>query len=242
MRLRHLAIPIMTLLLLSGCAYYHVVESGDTLYDMSREYGVSVNDIQEANPGIDPYNLQIGQKVKIPRFPDQHLNDFQGGNRRLKPTPTPRPYYTPNPSVEPTPPPYQEPTPRPQQRTRFIWPVQGGHIAARYGDSRDGVTSHGLDIEAPLGTPVRAAESGTVLLASDRFKGYGNMVIIKHSGGLVSIYAHNRVNKVKKDDQVKRGQIIAEVGQTGRVDRPTLHFEIRIGSQAVDPLGYLPSR
>ena len=126
--------------------------------------------------------------------------------------------------------------------TRFIWPIDGGRIIHRFGDHDGSIVTHWLDIEAPEGTPIRAAAAGTVILSSDRFHGYGNMIIVRHESNFVSIYAYNKRNLVRENQQVGQGQLIAEVGRTGRVEKPTLHFEIRIGSQAVDPLQYLPSR
>ncbi|HPM78063.1 MAG TPA: M23 family metallopeptidase [bacterium] len=261
--MRYAILPALLLLLLalSGCAYYHVIETGDTMYDLSKEYGVSVQEIQEANPGVDPYNLQIGEKLKIPRFPEDRVSDITGRHRTPEPTKTPKPVErTPKPT--PTPKPYEKPEPTPEMNSRpeptpqptpatapeensgenkFVWPVQG-KIANKFGDRQAGVILHGLEIAAPVGTPVYAAEAGTVIMASNRFKGYGNMVIIKHSNGFVSIYAYNQRLWVKKDQRVKRGQKIAEVGQSGRAEKPMLLFELRIGSQAVDPLKYLPAR
>jgi len=262
--LRYAILPALLLMLLalSGCAYYHVIESGDTMYDLSKEYGVSVQEIQEANPGVDPYNLQIGEKLKIPRFPEERVSDATGRYRTPEPTKTPKPVER---TPKPTPPPRPderpeptpemnarpEPTPEPTPATapveengenKFIWPVQGGKVVRKFGDRRAGVVDHGLEIEAPAGTPVYAVEAGTVIMASSRFKGYGNMVIVKHNNGFVSIYAFNQRLWVKKDQRVKRGQKIAEVGQSGRAEKPMLHFELRIGSQAVDPLKYLPAR
>ncbi|MHA1569080.1 MAG: LysM peptidoglycan-binding domain-containing protein, partial [Alphaproteobacteria bacterium] len=105
-----IAVALCLLTLLAGCAYYHVVEEGDTLYEMSREYGVSVQEIQRANPGIDPYNLQIGQRVKIPRLPNQTLSDYTGRHDTPRPTHTPWQRTTPTPSIDRTPPTWR-PTP-----------------------------------------------------------------------------------------------------------------------------------
>ncbi len=243
--------PVLLLLvcwLLAGCSYYHVVESGDTLYKLSHDYGVSVQDIQRANPGVDPYNLQVGDRIKIPRAPNQTLRDYSEQNPRAN-RQTPRPVATPTPRPQPTPrinatPRPQPPTPTPEPNTaaRFLWPLDGGTIVHKFGDRDGGVVMRWLDIEAAEGTPVRAAAAGTVILSSDRFRGYGNMIIIRHDDNFVSIYAYNKKNLVQENQQVKQGQLIAEVGRTGRVEKPTLHFEIRIGSQAVDPLLYLPRR
>ena len=91
----------------------------------------------------------------------------------------------------------------------------------------------------PEGTPILAIESGVVAY-SDRLRGYGNIVIIRHAGALMSVYAHNQINLVREGEQVQRGTVIAKVGRTGRVTGPHLHFEIRQNNTARDPLRYLP--
>ena len=91
----------------------------------------------------------------------------------------------------------------------------------------------------PAGTSVRAAESGVVVYSGDGLKGYGNLVLIKHPNGYVTAYANNGELDVKRGEQVKRGQIIAKSGDTGNVNAPQLHFELRKGSTPVDPTSYL---
>jgi murein DD-endopeptidase MepM/ murein hydrolase activator NlpD len=119
----------------------------------------------------------------------------------------------------------------------FLWPVSG---AVNSGFGPRGSSFHdGVDIAAPEGTPIRAVEAGEVIY-SDQLRGYGNMVIVRHGGGVVSVYAHNQINLVREGQQVARGEIIARVGSTGRVTAPHLHFEIRQNNLAQDPLLYLP--
>ena len=119
----------------------------------------------------------------------------------------------------------------------FLWPVSG---AVNSGFGPRGSSFHdGLDIAAPEGTPIRAVEHGEVIY-SDQLRGYGNIVIIRHSGGIVSVYAHNQVNLVRDKQQVARGEVIALVGSTGRVTGPHHHFEIRKNNLAQDPTRYLP--
>jgi murein DD-endopeptidase MepM/ murein hydrolase activator NlpD len=97
----------------------------------------------------------------------------------------------------------------------------------------------GVDIAAPEGTPIRAIQGGEVIY-SDQLRGYGNIVILRHEGGMVSVYAHNQVNLVREGQRVARGEEIAKVGSTGRVTGPHLHFEIRKNNTARDPVQYLP--
>jgi hypothetical protein len=123
---------------------------------------------------------------------------------------------------------------------KFIWPVQG-RIIEGFGHDRSGERNDGINIAAADGTPIRAAASGTVTYTGNELKGYGNLVLIKHSGGYVTAYAHAGSIKVGRGDVVAKGQIIGTTGATGDVDRPQLHFEIRKGVQAVDPEHYLVS-
>jgi murein DD-endopeptidase MepM/ murein hydrolase activator NlpD len=116
----------------------------------------------------------------------------------------------------------------------FRWPARGRIIEAFKAGGNDGI-----NIAVPEGTSVRAAESGVVAYAGDELKGYGNLVLIRHPNGFVTAYANNGELDVKRGDTVKRGQVIAKSGQTGNVNSPQLHFELRKGSTPVDPTGYL---
>lgn len=121
------------------------------------------------------------------------------------------------------------------EKADFRWPARGRVIAGFSG--RGG--NEGINIAVPEGTPVKAAEGGTVAYAGSELKGYGNLVLIRHPNGYVSAYAHNGELKVKRGDAVKRGQVVANSGQTGNVSSPQLHFELRKGSAPVDPTPYL---
>jgi murein DD-endopeptidase MepM/ murein hydrolase activator NlpD len=98
----------------------------------------------------------------------------------------------------------------------------------------------GIDIAAPRGTPVRAAAPGRVVHSDWSISGYGNLVIIEHRGGLVTLYAHNRVNRVRVGQYVEAGQVVSEVGRTGHATGPHLHFEVRRDGKPRDPLDFLP--
>ena len=140
----------------------------------------------------------------------------------------------------------QEPrelAPAPVARTggKFHWPVEGP-ILARFGP-REGVgRNDGINIGAQVGAPVRAAENGVVVYAGNELRGYGNLLLVRHSGGWTSAYAHNSELLVDRGANVSRGQVIAQVGRSGGVSEPQSHFELRKGADAVDPLDYLESR
>jgi murein DD-endopeptidase MepM/ murein hydrolase activator NlpD len=116
----------------------------------------------------------------------------------------------------------------------FRWPARGRIIQGFKSGGNDGI-----NISVPSGTSVRAAESGTVVYSGDGLKGYGNLVLIKHPNGFVTAYGNNGELDVKRGEQVKRGQVIAKSGDTGNVNSPQLHFELRKGSTPVDPTSYL---
>jgi murein DD-endopeptidase MepM/ murein hydrolase activator NlpD len=120
----------------------------------------------------------------------------------------------------------------------FRWPVRGRVIGA-FCPKPNGVQNDGINLAVPEGTPVKAADDGVVAYAGNELKGYGNLVLVRHSNGYVSAYANASELLVKRGDTVKRGQTIARAGQTGNVSSPQLHFEIRKGSTPVDPSKYL---
>jgi murein DD-endopeptidase MepM/ murein hydrolase activator NlpD len=121
----------------------------------------------------------------------------------------------------------------------FRWPARGRVISGS-GAMTNGQQNDGINLALPEGTPVHAAEDGVVAYAGSELKGYGNLVLVRHSNGFVTAYAHASEIMVKRGDQVRRGQVIAKSGQTGNVSSPQLHFEIRKGSTPVDPTQYLP--
>jgi murein DD-endopeptidase MepM/ murein hydrolase activator NlpD len=120
----------------------------------------------------------------------------------------------------------------------FRWPVRG-RIISGFGDKANGQNNDGINIAAPEGTPFKAAEDGVVAYAGNELKGFGNLVLVRHSNGYVTAYAHASEVSVKRGDTVRRGQVIGKTGQTGSVGSPQLHFEVRKGSTPVDPMSYL---
>ncbi len=139
--------------------------------------------------------------------------------------------------------------PQPQKKTyvriaespRWQWPVNG-EVTERFGPQRTGVANQGITITAAEGTPIHAAQSGTVAFVGTGVRDYGNMVILRHGDGTLSAYSHLRDMAVKKDDAVKGGTVIATVGKTGNAKAPQLHFALREGERAIDPLSKLPQQ
>jgi murein DD-endopeptidase MepM/ murein hydrolase activator NlpD len=122
----------------------------------------------------------------------------------------------------------------------FQWPVTGGIIIGRYGYATDGSRNDGINIRADRGAPIAAANAGIVSYVGSEVRGYGNLVLVRHAGNWVTAYAHADQVLVNSGDQVSAGQTIATVGTTGSVSEPQLHFELRRGAEAVDPVRYLP--
>ncbi len=205
----------------------HVVRRGDTLERIARRRGVSARRLAAANGIHPPYRIYPGQALRLPG----------SGRVAKRPAPPPRRAKSGSPrTVSLAPPP-------PRAGKRFLWPVQGP-VAVGFGNRGKGVRNDGINILARRGTGVRAAENGVVAYSGNAVRGFGNLVLIKHAGGWMSAYAHNEVLLVRTGQKVRRGQTISRVGSTGSVNRPQLHFELRRGRRAVDPLRYLgpPSR
>ena len=194
----------------------HTVQPGETLYHIAQVYGVSVDSIMAANAISDPRQLRVGQALTIPNGEDSGPPPAMASA-----------FAAPDPwSV-------------PRADRQFAWPVTAGVVSSPFG-IRNGVMHDGVDIAAPAGTPVLAADEGVVMYAG-RERGYGNLVIVQHSGSYATVYAHNRRNLVDTGARVARGQEIAEMGTSGRASGPNLHFEIRYQNRAQNPLAYLPA-
>jgi murein DD-endopeptidase MepM/ murein hydrolase activator NlpD len=143
--------------------------------------------------------------------------------------------------IEPPPPkpaPKGDPLPALKPNSPFIWPVDG-KVISKFGPAKDNLRNDGINIAAPVGAPVKASAAGVVAYAGNELRGFGNMVLLRHADGWVTAYAHNSSLLVKKGDKVGQGQTIARVGSSGNVDSPQLHFELRQGTKAVDPLKVL---
>jgi murein DD-endopeptidase MepM/ murein hydrolase activator NlpD len=205
----------------------HIVRPGDTLYSISRSTGVGVSDLARANNLRAPYSISIGQALRIPggvSVPAQREASAPAASGDVADIARTVSYEA----------------PPPKKPALFDWPVQGAIIGS-YGLSTAGKRNDGVNIAAPVGTPVRAAADGEVVYRGSELDGYGNLILIKHEDGFVTAYAHNDAMLVKKGDRVRQGQVIAKVGQTGSASEPQLHFEIRQNLKAVDPVALLGS-
>ena len=240
----------------------HVVRPGETLFAVGRTYNMNPYQIADYNGLSHNVSLKVGQRLRIPghnamarnqapvrqQQPQQQAynaplkqqqNNTANLDQQLSTTP-------PKQSVVRQPVAQIDPQQTQQQTadiagSGFRWPVRG-RVISTFGQKPNGMRNEGINISVPMGTSVRAAESGVVAYAGNELKGYGNLVLIRHENGWVTAYAHNSSLFVKRGDTVKRGDIIAKAGQTGSVTSPQLHFEVRKGASAVNPLKYLDSR
>jgi murein DD-endopeptidase MepM/ murein hydrolase activator NlpD len=227
----------------------HVVKSGDTLMSVARQNGVTVTALAHANHIQPTAKLSVGDRLTIPAGgPSVAVTQAARAPQVAQPRPglpekTKVASATPVQSVQVA---KEEPrttetvvkTAEPSgAMPSFRWPVRG-RVIAGFG-SKNGTQNDGINLAVPEGTPIKAADDGVVAYAGNELKGYGNLVLIRHSNGYVSAYAHASELMVKRGDTIKRGQVIAHAGQTGNVTSPQLHFEIRKGSSPVDPTQYL---
>jgi len=201
---------------------YHVVERHQTLYRICKTYQVDLKEVASANGITDRSRIQTGQRIFIPGAKrvlkvEIHIDDVvaeETGTEKEKVVEKPD-----------------------SKEVDFIWPVEG-----KRGDlfeEAERKMHQGVDILAPAGTPVKASRSGRVTYSGNAIRGYGNLIILRHSEELVTVYAHNQVNLVEEGNWVEREQIIARVGRTGNASGPHLHFEIRKNNKAVNPLLFL---
>jgi murein DD-endopeptidase MepM/ murein hydrolase activator NlpD len=233
---------------LAPTAGVHVVAPGETLHSISRLYGKPVMMIAKANNIPPDTMLKVGDRITIPGevaaaapAPAAPAASPPRGEASVGSIATADSPHSAR-VVSPTPPeaaPSAVKTAEPAgSLPSFRWPVRG-RVIAGFGPSPSGTQNDGINVAVPEGTPVKSAEDGVVAYAGNELKGYGNLVLIRHSNGFVTAYAHASEIMVKRGDAVKRGQVIAKSGQTGNVTSPQLHFEIRKGATPVDPAQYL---
>ncbi|MGM4987701.1 peptidoglycan DD-metalloendopeptidase family protein [Tardiphaga sp. 841_E9_N1_2] len=244
-----------------GASTTHFVNRGDTLMSISRRNNVPVAELARANGLAPTAQLKLGSKITVPGARTANAAPAAA------PLAAPVAAVTAAPagavtsaavarvaSAEPaqkarlasattTP---EEIAPESPTKAAdatgalptFRWPVRG-RVVTGYGAKTNGKSNDGINVAVPEGTPIKAAEDGVVAYSGNELKGYGNLVLVRHSNGYVTAYAHASELMVKRGETIKRGQVIGKSGQSGEVTSPQLHFEIRKGSSPVDPLQFL---
>ena len=205
----------------------YVVKPGESLALIAYRHGLTLGEMVAVNGIEPPYQIEPGQVLVIPekegasRSQDKETIRQEGADTSSSMTPPP-----------------------PLSEEGFLWPVDGELIGG-FEDNRDSGRSGGVNIAARMGTPVLAADNGIVAYAGEALSGYGQMIMLRHAEGYVTLYAHNDAILVREGEVVGRGQMIAEVGDSGDVTESQLHFELRKGTAPIDPtrvLAGLPGR
>jgi murein DD-endopeptidase MepM/ murein hydrolase activator NlpD len=192
------------------------IYNGQTVWDVAQAYGVSVEEIVAANGLSSPDFVRAGQRLVVP------VQSSALSPRRVAAAIAESAGSVASSAVV--------------LAQGFIWPARG-RLSSGFGWRR--LRHHdGIDIAAPYGAPITAARDGTVVFAG-WYYAYGKTVIVSHGNGLQTIYGHASRVLVQRGDQVKKGELIAHVGSTGRSTGPHLHFEVRINGRAVNPMKYL---
>lgn len=265
-----LPVLLLVVLLLGGCSpsrgIYHTVEEGQTLYRISRTYGVDERHLARINRLDDPTRLRAGQRLFIP-----DVDRVRRVQVSEKPSPeTPRTSLSKPTVVKTAPPPLTEKkqvsapaaaagktsvpkkpaisAPVPARTTavslhapvkgKFLWPL-AGEVVRRFGEAGD-PPCKGLEIAVARGTPVLSAAAGRVIYSGDGIRSYGNLVILKHDDDFFTVYGFNDNNMVKAGTFVSKGDRLALSGAPPAGGTPRLYFEIRHGKDPVNPIFYLP--
>ena len=258
----------------------YIVQSGDTLYSVSRKTGVSVDSLKSAN-GLSNGAIRVGQSLIIPGGHNTEvaaatpsaataktatpaaLPETKQVTTPIKTAAASQPAAT-QPAAEPTKTAQNEPAkpaaepavakgsdttmnqaenvavvaPQATGISKMRWPAQG-RILSSFGQKEGSSTNDGIDIMAPEGSSVKAAENGVVIYAGDGLKEFGNTVLIRHENNIVTVYGHNSKILVQRGQKVRRGDEIAKSGMSGNASTPRVHFEVRKNSSPVNPIKYL---
>lgn len=237
---------------------WHRVRAGETGIAIARAYGVEWSRVVSANHLVEPYILRTGQRLRLPSTAEvatMSVEDraaafrldigdlISGGEPALSASAQPI-------KPRPAPPGVKPKAPLPATTAvaaaspfngRFTWPVTGP-LLVRFGPQGGGRRSEGINISAAEDTPIRAAADGVVIYAGTDIALYGGLILIRHSDRWTTAYGHAAELLVSRGQAVKRGQPIARVGESGSVDSPQVHFEIRQGRKPIDPVTLLPRR
>ncbi|MDC3023918.1 peptidoglycan DD-metalloendopeptidase family protein, partial [Alphaproteobacteria bacterium] len=190
------------------------IKKGDTLFKIAECSLVSIEDLEQRNKNLNAKKLIIGNLIKTPYF--AKLDNCKNNKKKYKRN-----------SIKET-----------KIKKIFKWPIKG-KIIATYGVKKSGRRNDGINIKAPVGSPVRAARAGKVIYRGNELPAWGNLILVKHDNGWTTAYAHLENFFVNVGTKLKTGDIIASVGNSGNVDNYQLHFQVRKNSKPLDPLKFL---
>lgn len=222
------AIEIQNIKMAMPGSTLHTVKKGETLWRISKMYGVDVDELVRVNSLQDKSSVESGQVLVIPNSASVTIPVNSIGVIASS---------VPQPAQEPA-------VKRPEKtnvytRDTFIWPLNG-IVISQFGQKMDQARNKGIDILSQDGKDIRASRRGTVVFCDDQLKGFGKTVILDHGDNYQTVYAYNSEILVKVGEEVPQNMVIAKVGRTGRAKEPTLHFEIRKNGEPRDPFYYLP--
>ena len=199
----------------------HVVQSGENLTFISRDYNISLSELANVNNVARNYKVRTGEILVLPFNAETESS------------------AAPTNIVKKTKKKISSAVKKISKKTSFIWPVENGQVIQKFGPKSNGTHNDGVNIKAPLGTPIKVTASGKVVYVGSELRGYGNLIIIKHSNNWLTAYAHSDETFVSKNQNVSQGETIATIGSTGTASFPQLHFSLRKGRKAVNPEKYI---
>ena len=221
----------------------HMVRLGDSLFSIAKQYSVNQFDIAQLNALEEPYELQSGQILQLPEAKNfsvflMQKPDNEVFARKSQPAKSSVPKV--DSVLSTTPVKKFFVAPKLGAGDAFNWPLSG-EVVNHFGPAERGIHNDGIDIIANLGADVKTTAPGTVAYIGTGLKSFGTLILVKHYGGVISAYAHLSDVFVEEGDILSSGQVIGKVGQTGRVETPTLHFEIRQNRTPIDPSSVIKS-
>tara|TARA_B100000282_G_scaffold222718_1_gene165789 strand:+ start:608 stop:1603 length:996 start_codon:yes stop_codon:yes gene_type:complete len=222
------------------------VRTGDSLSTVAQIFGVSTEKMIAVNGLPAPYVITPGQSLKLPRVTPEEASAGYSPVRlatasKAGVSKNSQDFVVsdvPASSASKSKPSAVRTQPPKRSSSRFLRPVDG-EIISSYGTKKNGLHNDGVNIRAARGSSVKAAENGVVVYAGSELKGMGNLVLVRHSDRWMTAYGHLDKINVNRGDVLSRGQMLGTVGQTGSVDTPQLHFEVRRGTTAINPKQYL---
>lgn len=213
------------------------VREGDSLYRVSQINDVPISTIARLNNLRAPYTIQPGQTLRLPSEHHKGAHHKQLAQASVKPSTKPSRSSAMAPKTI-----SKARTPvsarAPASSGKFSQPVSG-RVVSRFGPKKGGLHNDGVNIAAPRGTPIGAAENGVVVYAGSELRGSGNLVLLRHDNGYLTAYAHLDKITAQRGSIIQKGQKLGTVGSSGSVASPQLHFEVRKGTRALDPSKYI---